>query len=181
MATLKPGPVGALDTGVLRSLIGFNLRMAQLAAYEDFLRGAPIPGLTPGQLAILVLIDRNPATTQQRLSEGIGIEKSTLVVRLHRLAARGLIERVRSTEDRRQNGLRLTPRGRAALKSMLEFITHHERKIARALTPEERKQLVMLLRKIAGEGPPKRGGVRSESKPTRWARRKAHAVRTTRP
>src|SRR5256885_6321693 len=104
--------------------------MAQLAVYDDFLRGAPVRSLTPGQLAILVLIDRNPDTTQQRLSEEIGIEKSTLVVRLHRLADRGLLERVRSTEDRRQNGLRLTPRGRATLKSMLEFVAHHERKIA---------------------------------------------------
>ena len=80
--------------------------------YDDFMRGAPVRGLTPGQLAILVLIDKNPNSTQQRLSEGIRIEKSTLVVRLHRLADRGLIERVRSTEDRRQNGLRLTRQGR---------------------------------------------------------------------
>ena len=80
------------DIGVLGSLIGFNLRMAQLAVYDDFMRGAPIRGLTPGQLAILVLIDRNPNSTQQRLSALIGIEKSTLVVRLHRLAERGLIE-----------------------------------------------------------------------------------------
>src|SRR5262249_49165807 len=64
----KPEPTGPLDGGVLRSLIGFNLRMAQLAVYDDFIRGVPVPGLTPGQLAILVLIDRNPDTTQRRLS-----------------------------------------------------------------------------------------------------------------
>jgi DNA-binding MarR family transcriptional regulator len=145
----KPQHGHALDTGVLGSLIGFNLRMAQLAVYDDFMRGAPVRGLTPGQLAILVLIERNPDNTQQRLSEQIGIEKSTLVVRLHRLAERGLIERVRSTEDRRQNGLRLTRQGQAALKSMLAFIARHERKVTRKLTPSERKQLVVLLRKIA--------------------------------
>jgi DNA-binding MarR family transcriptional regulator len=172
MATTKPEPRAALDIGVLRSLIGFNLRMAQLAVYDDFLRGAPLRGLTPGQLAILVLIDRNPNTTQQRLSQRIGIEKSTLVVRLHRLADRGLVERVRSTEDRRENALRLTPRGRAALASMLEFITRHERKIAAALSADERRQLITLLRKIAGEGPPKRDSARTEAKPTRWARRR---------
>jgi DNA-binding MarR family transcriptional regulator len=138
-----------LDFGVLGSLIGFNLRMAQLAVYDDFLRGAPVRGLTPGQLAILVLIDRNPNTTQQRLSDWMGVEKSTLVVRLHRLAERDLIERVRSTEDRRQNGLRLTREGQAALKSMLAFIARHEREVTGKLTAAERKQLVVLLRKIA--------------------------------
>ena len=155
----------ALDTGVLGSLIGFNLRMAQLAVYDDFMRGAPVRGLTPGQLAILVLIDRNPDNTQQRLSERIGIEKSTLVVRLHRLAERGLIERVRSTEDRRQNGLRLTRRGKAALKSMLAFIARHELKVTHRLTPAERKQLIVLLRKIASS--------RSESPAAKAPRRAA--------
>jgi DNA-binding MarR family transcriptional regulator len=144
----KPTTTTPLDSGVLSSLIGFNLRMAQLAVYDDFMRGATVSGLTPGQLAILVLIDRNPNTTQQRLSDGIGVEKSTLVVRLHRLAERGLIERVRSTADRRENGLRLTSKGEAALKSMLAFVARHERRIAARLSPSERKQLVTILRKI---------------------------------
>jgi DNA-binding MarR family transcriptional regulator len=137
-----------LDFGVLGSLIGFNLRIAQLVVYDDFMRGAPVPGLTPGQLAILVLIDKNPNLTQQRLSDGIRTEKSTLVVRLHRLTDRGLIERVRSTEDRRQNGLRLTRQGQAALKSMLAYVAQHERKISARLTAAERKQLITLVRKL---------------------------------
>jgi len=139
----------AFDFGVLGSLIGFNLRLAQLAVYADFMQRAPVRGLTPGQLAILVLIDRNPNTTQQRLSDLIGVEKSTLVVRLHRLAERDLIERVRSTEDRRQNGLRLTRHGQSVLKSMLAFVARHERELLSALSADERKQLVGLLRKIA--------------------------------
>jgi DNA-binding MarR family transcriptional regulator len=104
-----------LDFGVLSSLIGFHLRRAQLAVYDDFLRGAPAHGLTPGQLAILILIDRNPNMTQQHLCDGIRIEKSTLVVRLHRLAERGLIRRVRSPKDRRENILELTAQGRTRL------------------------------------------------------------------
>jgi DNA-binding MarR family transcriptional regulator len=137
-----------LDSGVLRSLVGFNLRIAQLVVYDDFMRGAPVQGLTPGQLAILVFIDRNPNTTQQRLSEGIRIEKSTLVVRLHRLADRGLIERVRSTRDRRQNTLRLTAKGKAALKSMLSFVSRHEKKLTAKLSAAERAKLIELLNKI---------------------------------
>jgi DNA-binding MarR family transcriptional regulator len=141
-------PSAELELGVLGSLLGFNLRLAQLTVYEDFMRGAPVSGLTPGQLAILVLIDKNPNITQQRLSDGIRTEKSTLVVRLHRLSDRGLIERVRSTEDRRQNGLRLTRKGAAALKSMLAFVAEHERKISTRLSAAERKELIALLRKI---------------------------------
>ena len=144
----KPATAPQLDSGVLSSLVGFNLRRAQLTVYDDFLRGAPVAGLTPGQLAILVFIDKNPDTTQQRLSAGIRVEKSTLVVRLHRLADRGLIERVRSTEDRRQNGLRLTRQGASALKSMLAFVAAHERKVTARLSAAERKKLIELLGKI---------------------------------
>jgi DNA-binding MarR family transcriptional regulator len=138
-----------LNLGPLKALVGFNIRQAQLAVYDDFMRGAPVPGLTPGQLALLVLVDKNPNITQQRLCEGIRVEKSTLVVRLHRLAERGLIQRVRSTEDRRQNGLRLTTKGTVALEAMLSFVARHERKIAAGLSTAERKQLIELLDRIA--------------------------------
>ena len=147
-AAADVAPSTRLDFGVLGSFIGFNVRIAQLVVYEDFMRAAPVPGLTPGQLAILILIDKNPNLTQQRLSDGIRTEKSTLVVRLHRLTDRGLIERVRSTEDRRQNGLRLTRQGAAALKSMLAYVAQHERKISARLSAAERKQLITLLRKL---------------------------------
>jgi len=132
----------------MSKLVGFQIRRAQLAIYDDFMRGAPVPGLTPGQLAILILIDQNAGLTQQRLCEGIGVEKSTLVVRLHRLAERGLIERVRSPTDRRENILELTTQGKAKLRAMLAFVTEHERRVASRLTEAERKQLFVLLSKL---------------------------------
>jgi DNA-binding MarR family transcriptional regulator len=82
------------------------------------------------------------------LCEGIGVEKSTLVVRLHRLAERGLIQRVRSPTDRRENLLELTTQGKAKLRSMLAFVAEHERRVASRLTEAERKQLLTLLMKL---------------------------------
>lgn len=142
--TIRP----RLKSGVLPALLGFQLRQVQLAVFADFMRRAPVKGLTPGQLAILVLIDQNLELTQQRLCDGIGVEKSTLVVRLHRLAERGLIRRVRSPRDRRENILELTAQGRARLKSMLNFVTSHEERVFAPLSATERKQLVALLAKI---------------------------------
>jgi DNA-binding MarR family transcriptional regulator len=147
-AAPSAGAKPRLHFGILGSLVGFHIRMAQVAVYDDFMRGAPVAGLTPGQFAILVFIDRNPDTTQQRLADGIGAEKSTLVVRLHRLADRGLIERTRSQQDRRQNGLRLTKEGQNALDKMLEYVVQHERKLLSKLSSAERKQLIELLGRI---------------------------------
>jgi DNA-binding MarR family transcriptional regulator len=137
-----------LDIGALGQFVGYWLRKVQVAFFEDFLRGAPAPKLTPGQLALLVLIDRNPNLSQNRLSEGLRVDKSTLAISLHRLSDRGLIQRVRSTEDRRQNGLRLTAKGRGLLKRMLGYIPRHERGMTRRLSATERQTLVKLLRKL---------------------------------
>lgn len=144
----KAQTANRLEFGILSSLIGFHLRMAQLAVYDDFMRGAPVASLTPGQCAILILIDANKGLTQQQLCESIRIEKSTLVVRLHRLAERGLLKRVRSTDDRRQNTLELTSEGKKTLRAMTEFVTAHEQRLLADLSPSERKQLVSLLAKI---------------------------------
>jgi DNA-binding MarR family transcriptional regulator len=132
----------------MSKFIGFQIRRAQLAIYADFMRRAPVRGLTPGQLAILVIIDQNAELTQQRLCDGIGVEKSTLVVRLHRLADRGLIRRVRSSTDRRQNILELTAQGKTKLRAMLTFVNEHERRLTSQLTEAELKQLTTLLAKI---------------------------------
>jgi len=141
----------ALDIGALSEFVGYWLRRAQVAFFEDSMREAPAPELTPGQLALLVLINKNPNLSQNRLSEGLRVDKSTLALTLHRLSRRGLIRRVRSTQDRRQNGLRLTAEGRSVLKRMLQYIPRHERRMTSKLSATERKTVVILLRKLVQE------------------------------
>jgi DNA-binding MarR family transcriptional regulator len=145
-STTRASPRLAL--GPLDSLLGYRLRRAQLAVYEDFLRDAPVENLAPGQFAILLLIDHNPDLTQQELCEGIGVDKSTFTTTLDRLADRDLIRRVRSKEDRRSNSLRLTAKGQAARKAMLAHVARHERRAFARLTASERKALMTLLRKV---------------------------------
>ena len=138
----------SVDFGILDSLFGFHIRMAQVAVYDDFLKTVPVPGFTPGQFAIIVLIDRNPNITQQELAESLGADKSTLVGRLHRLEALGMIERVRANTDRRANWLRLTRPGKATLKKMMDFVKQHERRIGGRLSVEDGARLLELLQKI---------------------------------
>jgi DNA-binding MarR family transcriptional regulator len=122
--------------------------MAQLAVYEDFLSDAPSGRITPGNAAIVILIDANPKLTQQQLCEAIGVDKSTFAVTLNRLEDRGLIRRVRSDVDRRQKMLRLTSKGAGALRAILAHVERHERRVFSSLSPAEREQLVLLLKKV---------------------------------
>lgn len=151
-ASTPPGPP-RVNLGVLTSLIGFRLRMAQLTVYEDFLSDSPGPRMTPGNAGVIILIDANPEMTQQQLCEAIRVDKSTFAITLNRLAERGLVRRVRSRKDRRQNLLRLTKKGATMLEAIVKHVERHERRVFARLTRPEQKRLVALLKKI---GDPRR-------------------------
>lgn len=134
-----------LRQGALPDLLGYRLRLAQQAVFQDF--AANVQGLSPGRVGLLVYVDANPGVTQSRLAEAVRRDRSTMVGVLDQLEARGLIERRRGT-DRRTNGLWLTRAGRAFLARALRSIERHERRIAAQLTPAERRRLLALLAKI---------------------------------
>jgi MarR family transcriptional regulator, transcriptional regulator for hemolysin len=67
---------------------------------------------------VLGRIDAHPGLSQRALASRLGIEGPTLTHHLDRLAADGLVERVRSREDRRVWCAGLTPAGRAHLDSV---------------------------------------------------------------
>jgi DNA-binding MarR family transcriptional regulator len=138
-----------LDLEPVDHLVGYHIRKAQLVVYEDFMTGQrSAPPITPGQFTVLLMIDESPDLSQQLLCERMAVDKSTMAVSLQRMARRGLIQRDRSPEDRRQNGLRLTARGRAVLRAMQRHVAQHERRITARLSARERKQLIGLLTRV---------------------------------
>ena len=130
----------ALDHGVLPTLLGYQLRLAQLAVFRDF-------GVSPGRFGMLVLVEANPGVTQTRLAEAVGLDRSTLVAVLDQLEGRGLLER-RQGEDRRTNGLWLTRRGKLLVGKMRERVAAHEAHIGARLSESERRALLGLLRRL---------------------------------
>ncbi len=135
-----------LDPGPLPELIGYRLRLAQQSVFRDF--AASVPGLSPGRIGMLLLVEANPGVTQSRLAHAVHRDRSTMVGVLDQLEARGLIERKRG-EDRRTNGLWLTRAGRTLLARAKRAIAIHERRIAARLSPAERAKLLELLERIA--------------------------------
>ena len=58
----------SINFGPLGSWVGFNLRMAQEAAFQAFSRLSQEIGESPGRFATLTLIARNPGISQTVLS-----------------------------------------------------------------------------------------------------------------
>jgi DNA-binding MarR family transcriptional regulator len=136
-----------LDHGILPDLIGYQLRLAQLAVFRDFERTVGDLGISPGRVGVLVLVSGNPGITQSRLAEAVGLDRSTLVPVLDALERRGLVERRRG-KDRRTNGLWLTVTGKRLLIRVKQRITAHERRMVSGMSDDERTQLVALLARL---------------------------------
>src|SRR3954447_24143851 len=88
-------PPAALDLGPLPGLVGYALRRAQLAVFQDFVDTMATVDVRPGQFSVLLLIAINPGVSQTEISEALGIKPTNLAVLLNGLQARGLTERRR--------------------------------------------------------------------------------------
>ena len=75
-------------------------------------------GITARQATLLWLVRRSPGLSLAELAAEEGISPPAMSGHVDRLERAGLIERVRSEEDRRRVGLRLTDDGARLLRSV---------------------------------------------------------------
>jgi DNA-binding MarR family transcriptional regulator len=146
--TLVAEPDRAIDLGILPGLLGYHLRRAQLAVFQDFARAVGIGELTPGQFGVLLVIERNPGLSQTRLGHTLGIDRSTLVAVIDRLEARGLVERADAPRDRRSYALHISGAGHVLLNELIERVRAHEDQIAGDLDAGEKASLIALLCRV---------------------------------
>src|ERR1700742_3193829 len=72
-------PAGTLKTDALSSLLGFHLRMANIAMYRDFKAAMDPLDMTQRQTAILMLIASNPGTSQIALADLLATDRATMM------------------------------------------------------------------------------------------------------
>ena len=140
-----------VNFGPLAYWVGFNLRMAQDAAFQAFSRRSQEIGESPGRFATLTLIARNPGISQTELSLANGRDKSSLTPVVEDLVRRGLVERKRMDNDRRAYSLNLTPGGKKVLTNMTRCARRHERNLDQLIGERDRKKFIRILKKIAAE------------------------------
>jgi DNA-binding MarR family transcriptional regulator len=148
VAASDPGASPEATLGVLPDLVGYHVRLAQMAVFADFERSLADLALSPGVFGLLVIVDANPGLRQQQLADAARIDRSTLVPALDRLEARGLVERRADPLDRRSNGLFLTADGRSLLAQAKRAVRRHEARLAAGFSDAERDTLVDLLTRV---------------------------------
>ncbi len=142
-----------LDLGFLPELLGYQLRRAQVTVFQHFAGALGDWNVTPGQLGLLVLVARNPGISQTALARAVGVERSTLGEAIDPLRKRRLLRREPAPKDRRSYALHLSVNGEKFLDDFVPHLLRHEDEVAGNLSPEERKTLIALLRRLAEARP----------------------------
>jgi DNA-binding MarR family transcriptional regulator len=96
--------------------IAVDLRPVLLRLARELRKETEQLGVTARQATLLWLVKRSPGLSLAELAAAEGISPPALSGHVDRLERAGLIERVRSSEDRRRVGLRLTDEGARLLK-----------------------------------------------------------------
>jgi DNA-binding MarR family transcriptional regulator len=138
-----------VSLGWLGTTVGYYLRTAQEAAFEDFARRADGADAQPWRFAILALIDSNPGITQGDLAAALRRRTSTLTPALNELVRRGYVDRKRVKTDRRAYALSLTERGHDAMLQLMASAVEHERDLDRLVGSRNRSEFIRILRGIA--------------------------------
>lgn len=151
VALPEPEQTNGIDLGLLPNLIGYQLRLAQVAIFRDFSRSLGDYGISPGLFGVLVLIEANAGMKQSDLARAVHLDRSTVVNVIDNLEAMDLVERRAVEGDRRSKALFLTPSGKTLLQKLKRQVAEHEKRLARHLSAVEREQLVDLLQRIFPE------------------------------
>jgi DNA-binding MarR family transcriptional regulator len=139
----------AIDLGPLPALLGYALRRAQLAVFQDFHHAVADLSLTPAQFGVLVVIRHNPGLRQSQLAAALGIKRTNLVPLLAELERRGLAERQSAHGDRRATSIRLTAAGGELLALAERLVLAHDHGFDARLGARGRTQLLRLLSRLA--------------------------------
>ena len=138
-----------LDLSALTSIVGYPLRRAQLAVFEDFNRRFAALKLSPAQYSALVVIAANPGRKQSEIAGALGILRPNFVAMMDELERRGLAERLRTPVDRRSRALAVTAAGSALVARARRVQAEQEKEVERLIGREGREQLVAALARLS--------------------------------
>lgn len=138
----------AVDTSLLRTLVGYNARRASLSVIGLFMERMAVYGLKVVEFSVLSLVAHNPGITSRQLCATLNVLPPNMVGLIAALERRGLIERRPHPSDGRAMGVHLTPEGAALTAQAEATAAQLEQDATARLTATERKTLIRLLQKV---------------------------------
>jgi len=139
----------SLRTGDVRTeRIGQLLFVAAQAAQSLATSRLDQLGLTPREWGVLSTLVESGPLTQIQLATGLVIDRTAMVYLIDDLEQAGLVQRVRSADDRRAFAIHLTGDGRALQRKAAAQMSKAARTLLEPLDTEEQAALRALLGRV---------------------------------
>lgn len=100
------------------------------------------------EVLVLLYLHRCKTANMTQISEYINSPLNTATGVINRLEKKGMIERIRSNEDRRVVQITLTDKAKEFIAEEIKVIENYFRKVYDALTEDEKTTAVQIFRKI---------------------------------
>jgi DNA-binding MarR family transcriptional regulator len=148
----EPPPPDEVDRSPRRPR-GTAFLLAQVGAHAAarFAERISELGVIPADVGLLRMIATQPGRSQQSVAEEMGVAPSRVVALVDNVERKGLVERRRNPQDRRNYELHLTAEGTRVMTEMRRVGSAHEADICAALDDDQRAQLAGLLEAIASQ------------------------------
>ena len=134
-----------LDLVALQQAPGFMIRLLQLQIFQEFFEFFTEAGFTPASHSILMVVRDNPSVTQSELAAILRIQLPNLVKILNELETSAVINRKRSSRDKRAIELSLTSKGKKAAGQASRMADVFNRRILSALDERDRQEFLRML------------------------------------
>jgi DNA-binding MarR family transcriptional regulator len=147
-AAASDARTAAVDVGPLANTVGYVLRRAQLAVFDEVIANFAELGLRPAQYSVLVLLGHTPGLKQSDVAAALGIQRANFVVLFDGLERRGLARRSSAPNDRRSYALHLTDEGEKVLARASALEAKLQARLDAKLGRGGREQLLELLGRL---------------------------------
>jgi DNA-binding MarR family transcriptional regulator len=138
-----------LEASGLHRQLGFVLRQAYTAVWQDLIRTLEPFGLKPQTYATLLLVEATPGCKQQDVADALDIQRPNIVALIDRLVEAGWLRRETNPSDRRSYALSLTEAGNKLLAESRAAHEVHEARTAALLENRDTRTLVAACARLA--------------------------------
>ncbi|CAN5354092.1 hypothetical protein BH10PSE17_BH10PSE17_34070 [soil metagenome] len=135
--------------------IGYWLKRSALIMTKTIEQEMAAHGLTDAQWLPLFALRKTSARTAADLAKVFDYDAGAMTRLIDRVEAKGLIQRVRSTDDRRVVNLELTAEGMRAADTVPFVLSEVLNRQLRGISRAEHDQMIGLLQRMVANGDPR--------------------------
>jgi len=145
---LPPAAFYCATTYTPEGSVGYMMRRVLGSVAQEVERQLEPAGLTNAQWVPLFKLAMGRASTVAELARECQLDAGGMTRLLDRLEAKGLLRRVRSSEDRRVVNIELTPEGREAAKHIPVVLSNVQNRYLAGFSEADWRTLTGLLQRI---------------------------------